>query len=114
MIPTMFEIICVQDQNREKFDFLSDRANGWGLERIHFASTDAFGLMRVKKLGKDNVVVVVGEYATFMDFRQTREEYIAHLLKNGVTQERIIALEGNESPEQIENIVRERISSLLN
>ncbi len=45
MPPSMFEIICVQDQNREKFDLLSRRVGGWGLERLHFASTDVLGLM---------------------------------------------------------------------
>lgn len=113
MLPNMFEIICVEDQNREKFDLLSRRVGGWGLERLHFASTDALGLMRVKRFGKDNVVVVIGEYTTLTS-GQTREGYVALLLEDGVTQEQIIVLEGNESPEQIENLVRVKIFTLLN
>ncbi len=84
------------------------------MERVHFASTDGLGLMYAQRFGKDNVVMVIGEYTTLINFLKTREEYVALLLKNGITQEQIIVLEGNESPEQIENIVRVKIFTLLN
>lgn len=113
MLRRIPEIVCVQDQNREKFNYLSKMSIGWGLERVHFASTDAFGLMRAKIFGKDNVLMVIGHYTTLFYGHQTRETYVALLLENGVTQEQVIVLEGNESPEQIENTVRERISALL-
>lgn len=114
MTPLMLlEIVCVQEHNREKFDFLQRRAMGWGVKSLRFASNDALGLLYIRRFGPDQVIVLIGEFSFLSSLFGKRNDYVALVLASGVTHDQIILLEGHETPEQIENLVRERLSKLL-
>ncbi len=113
----LFQIVCIEDQNSEKFDYLARRAIGWGVQRLFFAATEMYGLRQIEKFREDEVLVIIGNFKAFVSLGETRVEQCADfvnlLTSRQISLEQIIILKGDESPEQIEDLVRVRVHSLL-
>ncbi len=110
-MPAVLEIICLEQSDREKFRILESSVPGWGMERVHYVATDLVGLFKVRRLGVGTTMVVVRDFLSAQV--SPLEALLATLHTMGVKDTHIVVLEGSETPEQIDNLVREKFAALL-
>jgi len=110
-MPVILEVVCFEQSDRRKFQVLESSVPGWGMERVHYAATDLVGLMKTVSLGVQTTIVVVGDFLSAQV--SPLESLLAMLHAAGVKDTHIVVLEGAETPEQIDNLVREKFAALL-
>lgn len=109
-------ILCLENANREKFSVLKRSAIGWPVDPLRFASNDLL-CFRMTQVHGTAVIVIVGDFtafeAPFPDHSGQVNYVISRLIEQGVDQKNIIVLNGDETPEGIDGLVRDRFVQIL-
>ncbi len=107
-------IVCLAEtpDEKEKFSELAKSISGWGIEKLYHASTTGQACRHTRELGKKGVLLVINTPLTEKGVRpiqfSDRLRRLTYTMVEtwGMTRDQILVLKGDESPLQIEILVR--------